>query len=193
MTRTLLALALAAASMGCTASVADEAVDDLGADVEDPAGKEDGVVRPIGTFEIVEDGYGIQQVTLFTDKTYHIVERLRVRCAAAPCNPITRESEGTYRYTKSGRSRYIRFTNSQTRAVERYRYTFSANTEHLTLRHVVDGAAYEAIEFDQDAHGGWCNTDDHCAMQELPGIRCLGGHWECSDSFECVPAECSAN
>ena len=42
--------------------------DDAAADVDDPAGKEDGVVRPVGTFMLSEPGMGIQELTLFSDK-----------------------------------------------------------------------------------------------------------------------------
>ena len=190
MTRTLLALALATASIGCTASVADEAVDDLGSDVDDPAGKEDGVVRPLGTFDIVEDGFGIQQVTLFTDKSYHMVERLQVRCAKAPCNPITRETDGTYRYTKSGRSRYIRFTEADTTSTERYRYTYSATNDSLRLTHIdSDGNAAPRIDLELN-RGGYCSTDARCTMQDLPAVRCFGAthDWRCTVDNVCVPS-----
>lgn len=198
MNRTLIALSLALACAGCTAGIDPEAADDAAADVDDPAGKEDGVVRPVGTFMLSEPGMGIQELTLFSDKTYHLhfLNRLRcqpnARCLAAI--PIDTQSTGTYRFTKSGRNRYIRMVSDAVGGpISRYRYTYNARTEHLTLREVVDGNAYDAVEYDRDAHGGWCNTDDHCALQDLPGIRCAGGHWECSESFECVPAECSAN
>lgn len=198
MNRTLIALSLALACAGCTANVDAEAADDSAVDVDDPAGKEDGVARPVGTFLRTEEGMGIQEITLFSDRTYHshFVNRYRcqpnARCLAAI--PIDLQTTGTYRYTKSGRSRYIRLVSDATGGpITRFRYTYNASTEHLTLREVVDGVAYDATDFDRDAHGGWCEVDDHCEMQELPGIRCLGAHWECSDSFQCVPSECNGN
>lgn len=198
MNRILIAFSLALACVGCTASIDPDAADDAAADVDDPAGKEDGVVRPVGTFQLSERGNGLQEITLFSDRTYHLHFKHYTRCApntrCLGSIPVNSEATGTYRFTKSGRNRYIRLVSDATGGpITRYRYTYNTNTEHLVLREVVDGVAGEAIDLDHDAYGGWCENDDHCALQELPGIRCIGAHWECSDASTCVPAECSAN
>ncbi|MBK8173585.1 MAG: hypothetical protein IPK60_25055 [Sandaracinaceae bacterium] len=192
MLRISLMFMLALGTVGCAADVG-ESVDDASEDTDDPAGKEDGVVRPVGTFEVdnVAGTQGLYLVTLMSDKTFHYEKRDRVVCVRAPCPARIAARDGTYTYTKSGRSRYIRFLDEDRELIARYRYTFSATSGVLRMTKIDDGAAGATVSLTRDEAGGWCETSAQCTTQELPLFRCLGAHWECSEDNACVPGTCS--
>jgi len=120
----LLPLLLAA----CTAPTVDGANDNL-PDEDDLRGKEDGVERPVGTFRLEEAQAGeFTLLVLKTDKTFH--SETMVYCFAAPCYPVA--LDGTYKYTRSGHTLYIRFQDLEGRDAGRFAYTYDGST--LSLR-----------------------------------------------------------
>lgn len=192
MNRVIVALTLALLGAGCTANVGDDATDDLSVDTDDPAGKEDGVVRPVGTFNVSQpSNHGIQQITLFSDKTYHIAVTNQVRCVRAPCPALHQEETGTYRYTKSGRSRYIRFLETDHDTAVRYRYTYNPTTEHLSVTLVDDGFTGDRVDLDRDGHNGYCVEDAQCDLQDLPRLRCFGARRTCDTESNLCAAHCN--
>jgi hypothetical protein len=169
----LLALVFALVAFGCDGvasnpdDLADDQLDDGKADAE--------VVRPIGTFRAVPPAAGgLAVLVLKADRTFHY-EQI-VYCVRAPCPPLA--TEGSYSYSKSGSTRYLRFKDAQGNLVNRYAYTVAARTLKLRL---VNAHDWQLLE--PSAAAG-CAT---AADSEGPGLiqpMCGGG-------FSCVTNECA--
>jgi hypothetical protein len=171
----LLPLLLAA----CTAPTVDGANDNL-PDEDDLRGKEDGVERPVGTFRLEEAQAGeFTLLVLKTDKTFH--SETMVYCFAAPCYPVA--LDGTYKYTRSGHTLYIRFQDLEGRDAGRFAYTYDGST--LSLR-----KTYTDTWFDMTLEASaWCGVPDDCGIQNLITPRCLG-LWTCDAgvcAYDCTP------
>lgn len=198
MNRISILLALSLAASACTANVGDQSTDDNRVDVDDPAGKEDGVVRPVGTFDVEGDpSYSLVQVTLFTDKTFHAIERRNLRCpVGANCNVggvrvVDSEIEGSYRYTRSGSSRYIRLSSDGWRGgltSHRYRYTYDARDQELTLKFIFADGGSEPTQVFSRAANAYCTSHEQCQLQELGALECrFPTEWDCSAEHVCRP------
>ena len=151
--------------------------DDNGMDVEDPAGLEDGVVRPVGTFRL--DGAMAGELTILalkTDKTYHA--ETMIYCVKAPCYPLV--DEGTYRYTKSGNTRYIRLYGPAGEKLHRFAYRFQSDV--LYLRDTdTENDWFEMYR----SYDGWCGEPSDCEIQNLSQPRCPG-EWTCGYDGVCA-------
>jgi hypothetical protein len=157
-------------AFGC--GVADDTGDDRAQDVIDDAGKADAVSRPTGSFRSQEASAGqFTLVVLNEDRTFH--REMMVYCFAAPCNPVAQS--GTYTFSKSGDTRYIRFLDADGNLVDRYAYTWAADT--LKLRSS-GGTAWQALRTGGD---GWCAVPDDCEGQGLVHIECVG-QWVCESN-----------
>lgn len=177
MKTTALAIAtFALLGLGCEGA----AVDDLGPDVIDTAGKADGVVRPVGSFwqEGAAPGEPLV-VVLKTDMTFHY-ETLVV-CVVAPCNPIAHD--GTYAWSKSGTTRYIRFLDAEGNLIERFAYKLSGDTLKLRAK-----GATAWLALDRKFGEGWCAAAEDCWHQEITTVSCMG-RFTCEANacaFECA-------
>lgn len=201
MNRIVATLLVALSAAGCASAPDASFDDDLAVDVDDPAGKEDGVARPIGTFlvEQVEGiSEGITEFTLYSDKTFHMKTHVRARCSLGTptCPSFDRDTVGTYRYTKSGRNRYVRLTSESFNQYDRFRYTFNAATGALALTPIFQGTAGERLELLRDDAGGYCGDTAQCGMLDLDMTLCspdgetalqLADAWSCILN-SCVPA-----
>lgn len=131
MTRTkdyLFALLIALAVPACATpdATADEA-----AEVDDLGGKEDGVARPEGSYHFDGQAHPGTIVELTLDpgtKTYE----LSWSTFGDGRQLHTEQATGTYKFTKSGRNRYIRFIDEAGDLLNRYQYRLSGTT--LSLR-----------------------------------------------------------
>jgi hypothetical protein len=103
---------------GCATDGSDD--DDID-DVADEAGKADGVARPVGTYESATGP--IEQLVLRSDKTFERTD-----------SGIASLVAGTYTFTKSGATRYIRFFEDGA-LLDRYAYRIGAE-DTLELRQI---------------------------------------------------------
>jgi hypothetical protein len=176
MRTTALFMVLALAAFGCNGS--PDTGDDTAADTIDTATKADGVVRPVGTF--LKDAASAGQFTkivLKTDRTFH--RETMVYCVRAPCPAL--ESEGTYNYSKSGSTRYIRFMDENGDLIDRYAYTLADDV--LKLR--VPGESTRVAYTRADDANAWCGVADDCELQELAQPKCPG-QWTCGAENTCA-------
>jgi hypothetical protein len=112
---------------GCDSTTSNP--DDSAADVTDNSDKADGVVRPEGTYTHAAAAAGdFTVVILNADKSFH--REMLVMCITTPCNPVA--TDGTYGWSKSGSTRYVRFLDANGALIDRYAYTLSGDV--LTLR-----------------------------------------------------------
>ncbi len=112
---------LAAVSLvGCAGGDQAGEVDDLDAD------KADGVSYPLGTFDTTSPKlYEVSELTLNADKSFG--RQTEVACAGGGgCGP--EKESGTYKFTKSGSIRYIRFLDEKGALIDRYQWTLSGKT-----------------------------------------------------------------
>jgi hypothetical protein len=176
MRTTALFIALALAAFGCNGS--PETADDGNADTIDTATKADGVVRPVGTY--LKDAASAGQFTkvvLKTDRTFH--RETMVYCIMAPCPPVA--SEGTYNFSKSGSTRYLRFLDENGDLIDRYAYTLSGDVLKLRVPGESARVAYEHADNDS----AWCGVADDCGLQDLAQPRCPG-QWTCNEENTCA-------
>ena len=176
MRTTALLMALALAAFGCSGT--PDTADDANADTIDNAAKADGVVRPVGTY--LKDGATAGQFTkivLKTDRTFH--RELMVYCIVAPCP--TPATDGTYNFSKSGTTRYIRFLDDNGDLIDRYAYTLSGDVLKLRVPNETTKVAYTHADNDN----AWCDVADDCGLQELAQPRCPG-QWTCGAENTCA-------
>jgi hypothetical protein len=172
----LAACGLVLAVFGCRSA---EPVDNE-ADVDDPAGKADGVDGPVGTYVIQGDYAGesprADLLVLKTDMTFHRVSVTVVDQGELFEEEVVTE-EGSYKFTRSttGPTRYIRFVDADGELIDRMAWTMSGDA--LTLRWV-----YTDDEFEMEKQNrAWCDAPDDCGVQHYPQPRCIG-EWECGGS-----------
>ena len=204
MSRIAALVLIALSATGCASAPDASFEDDLAVDVDDPAGKEDGVIRPIGTFaveQIDEVHEGLLEFTLFSDKTFHLSSRVRARCSlgTSHCPSFDSSIDGTYRYTKSGRNRYIRLSAQSFLQYDRFRYTYHASGGELSVTPIYEGRAGNTYDLVRDEAGGYCGQNADCYLQELEPVLCgyvpspdqLASAWECVEA-QCIPTSCAA-
>jgi hypothetical protein len=178
-----LAVALAVSAgggvVGCGAAVEsdDDVIDALDLNSE----KDDGIARPVGTFEIDPVGawYTFEKLVLMSDKTFH--REYRVMCVRAPCPPLA--MNGKYRFSKSGRTNYIRFNDASGAPLDRFAYRMAGNSV-LELRAV---GKSKWVRF-KKATEAWCDEARDCKLQKLMSVLTCVGDWTCGDntcSFRC--------
>jgi hypothetical protein len=152
--------------------------DDSANDVLDNADKADGVVRPVGTYTrtLLASEHGIVSLTLKTDKTFHRV--VKFYCPpGALCQVGPMMLDGTYGWSKSGSTRYIRFLDDRGDLIDRYAYTLDGNT--LSLRSSGSSTSFDLTRVSDE---GWCSVDEDCQLQDLTAqLRCPG-YFTCQDS-----------
>ncbi|MBI5482216.1 MAG: hypothetical protein HY906_25395 [Deltaproteobacteria bacterium] len=176
MRTTALFMVLALAAVGCNGS--PDIGDDANADTIDAATKADGVIRPVGTYLRDNATAGqFTKVVLKTDRTFH--RELMVYCIMAPCP--TPATEGTYNFSKSGTTRYIRFLDENGDLIDRYAYKLDGDV--LKLRASGSSSYVKYEHADNDA--AWCGVADDCELQELPQPRCPG-QWTCGAESTCA-------
>lgn len=139
---------LVCALAACTNAVEPDG--DLDLDHADSAaeGKADAVAHPLGSFRLTPHAVpDIIQVDLRADRTYH-AELWRDRATVF--------SDGTYRFTSSGQTRYIRFTATTGSDVGDYAYRFVEGDDYLELRKVHTD--------------GWTDYSKTCSGQRVRGV-----------------------
>ncbi len=100
-------------------------------DIEDTVSGKDDVVRPVGTYESTSAPTArgdIVTLNLHADRTFERSGAFRV--TTHPPGPVI-EQKGTYKFTKSGDKRYIRFSVDGLKSSDRYQYTLSGKTLKL--------------------------------------------------------------
>lgn len=192
---------IALSATGCATAPDASFEDDLAVDVDDPAGKEDGVTRPIGTFRVQDDANapedGIRELTLYTNNSFHITTVYRPRCNTRfdACEGIEDSNRGHYRLTKAGSSRYIRLESDTLYDLDRLRYSYSARSGTLSVTPVHEGVAGRQTQLTRDSAGGYCGDTLDCEILELDLAICsedgepavsIEEAWTCVDS-ECIP------
>ncbi|MCU0620044.1 MAG: hypothetical protein MUC69_00920 [Gemmatimonadales bacterium] len=153
--------------------------DDATADSADMEGKADGVERPVGTFAAGMAPVGqFRLVVLTTDKRFH--RERAASCTGGPCSPDV--EEGTYTWSKSGSTRYVRFVDPDGVLMDRYAYTLSDGGRTLKLR--VPGTNDRQTLAREDS-AAWCGQPEDCDLQELAQPRCPG-QWSCDEGSTCA-------
>lgn len=122
------ALLLALTVPACTAGVGADTMEE--AETDDLGGKEDGVARPEGSYfsEAAARPGNISELFLDVEsKTYQMT------WSSFGNGRSLHDEQGTgaYRFTKSGRNRYIRFLDADGQLLNRYQYKFSGATLQL--------------------------------------------------------------
>lgn len=123
----LFALMLALAVPACASPSGD---DEGSAEIDDFGGKEDGVARPEGSYHFDGRAYPGAIIELTLDpgtKTFASTWATFGNGRALHAEQAT----GTYRFTKSGRNRFIRFTDEAGDLLNRYQYRLSGTTLSL--------------------------------------------------------------
>ena len=110
---TVVAALFALVVFGCDGTAVNP--DDQAQDQVEVDGKADGssaaVARPLGTYRVAHQYAGrLTMVTFKSDKTFHY--EMMVYCAGGgTCPPVGHD--GTYTFSKSGTTRYIRFLDAE--------------------------------------------------------------------------------
>ena len=174
MTKSVLFAAMfALVAFGCDGAVSNP--DDLAEDQLDDGKADLGIERPVGTFRAVPPSAGaFTVVAIKADRTFHL-EQI-VYCFRAPCPPIA--TEGSYSYSSSGSTRYIRFKDAEGNLIDRYAYKVAAGTLKLRL---VGQDVWQTLEKSADA---WCATPADCDVQGIIHPMCWGG-------FTCAANACA--
>lgn len=146
----LLLLALALVAPACTAAVGSDTMEE--AESDDLGGKEDGVARPEGSYLFAGQSVPgtIRTLELNAEtKEFHMVWSTFANMRSLH----DAEESGTYRFTKSGRNRFIRFYTEQGDLLNRYQYRLSGETLQL---HVDWGSSWFDMEpTPADAFDAW--------------------------------------
>ncbi len=151
--------------------------DDEGPDsVDTGADKQDGVIRPLGTYRQAGQWHDYSLVVLKSDKTYYLLyEDMDGR-------PI--HDEGTYEWSKNGSTRYIRFLYPD--GSLNVRYAYYLNGDVLTLREA-GSDDQQKLTYSPDA---WCGIPADCGLQGLTA----SGAWTCTNDVCAAsglePTEC---
>jgi hypothetical protein len=175
MRTTALFMVLALAAFGCNGG--SDIGDDANADTIDTATKADGVDRPAGTFLNATAAAGqLTKLVIKTDKTFH--REMMVYCVVAPCP--TPATEGTYTWSKSGSTRYIRFLDEDGNLIDRYAYKWDGDVLKLRASGANNWVKYTTAENSE----AWCGVPEDCQLQNLPQPRCPG-QWVCTEESTC--------
>jgi hypothetical protein len=181
MKNTLLSAIVAVIACGCDGG-AFETVD-MEQDHLEAAGSSDlAAKRPVGSFR--SQGAAVGQFSLLvlkSDMTFH--RETVVACLRAPCPAIA--LDGTYVYSLSGATRYVRFTSPDGAFVDRYAYRLLDDTT-LEVRRSGTGE-WQTLK---DEFTGWCAEVADCAPQDLRRPMCIEGQWTCQASvcaYACGP------
>lgn len=147
----IFALLLALAAPACTASIANDTMEE--GEVDDDGTKEDGVTRPAGhyTFQGRAAVGTITDLVLNEDKTFTYSWSTFGNGRSLHSEEVT----GTYRFTKSGNNRFIRFINDDGDLVNRYQYRLSGTTLRLKV----------------DWSSTWFEMAFQAASSEITGVR----------------------
>jgi hypothetical protein len=171
----LVAMLAVLGAFGCDGTAVNP--EDEAVDVLDNAEKADGVVRPLGTYRNDAAAVGdFALVTLKADKTFY--RETVVACFRAPCDPI-RET-GTYSWSKSGATRYVRFLDGATHElIDRYAYTLDGDALTLRVPHTNDRQHFTLTT------EAWCDVAADCGVQGLGQGDCVG-EWTCATAHQCA-------
>jgi hypothetical protein len=157
--------------IGCGNDVQNQ--DDLQSDQEDTAIKADGVQKPLSTFRMAEsdlknaaDG-DLVLLVLKTNNLFYSEDNQW--CLELPCPPSTQT--GTYQFTKSGRTTYLRLFDNGGALLRRFAYTFDGQT--LNLRNTKD-QTNRWVTLHQSA--AWCAKAYDCKVQPQLGLLCIGAY-----------------
>ncbi|MBI3073229.1 MAG: hypothetical protein HYY84_14035 [Deltaproteobacteria bacterium] len=173
----LAASALSVVACGATGESDDDVIDSLDPNTE----KDDGIARPVGTFnaELAFARLGFEKVALMTDKSFH--REHRVMCDRPPCPPFA--TNGKYKFTKSRGTNYIRFNDASGAPLDRFAYRMSGR-DALELRAVGSRSWHKFKKADV----AWCDEARDCKLQKLVSLLTCVGDWACNSnacSFDC--------
>lgn len=148
----------------------DPALED---DVEDTSdGKADGIPKPLGTYRDLRgllnplNYFDFNLLVLKSDKTFI----MRSECPpTAICAEDYGLTEGTFKFTKSGKSRFIRFYDSYNDLVGRYEYKWNSAGELLLANAALKPAQRwkNPGVFTKDGATPYCLATDDCLVQGL--------------------------
>jgi hypothetical protein len=200
MWRRIFGIGLLAMTVICTGcgNTTSEFQNDLQSDADDPGGKQDGMDKPVGTYELfLQKGDpqpgDFELMVLKTDGSfYRKVIDTYVKdpdCNIGRClgTATYREEEGNYKFTRSGTSRFIRFYSREGNAMDRYAYKFDTEwSAQLNIRLVGTTRWYETLKTDSLI---WCKSAADCSLQGLVEPSCENG-WTC-DNFNQCNTDCS--
>ncbi|MBI3072869.1 MAG: hypothetical protein HYY84_12200 [Deltaproteobacteria bacterium] len=166
----LMVSALGFAGCGASADDDDEAIDSLDLNTE----KDDGIVRPVGTF-YSEALVVVDRLVLMTDMSFD--RDFRATCPG-PCL-----SSGKYKFTRGGRTNYIRFNKLSGARIDRYAYRMFGSS-FLELR-AVGTASWRRFK---KADVAWCDEARDCGLQRSYSLMTCVGDWACRAnkcSYDC--------
>lgn len=159
-------------AVGCGSEAPAAGGGELDDDEVSDDGKADSATLPLGTYrgvDVPSDG-ALQQFTLMTGR-----RALRAGvCDGEPC-----ELGGvSYKFTRSGARRFVRFYDAGGNFIDRYIY--AKTPDGWQLEDVRDYEAYgwgEAHTYAIDENTGWCWNVSHCEDQGLDP----NALWTCED------------
>lgn len=134
----------------------------------DDAGKADSS-QPLGNFSGQVKLGQIRDLTLNHDKSYIKFTQV-IDCIPGPCRP----EEGSYKYSHSSTTKYLRFYDADGNFVERYAYKLDGDKLSLKADH--NGSWFYLTRTNlsalDDACGGFTRAPKQCAA----GLQCVFTH-----------------
>src|SRR5688572_29914889 len=142
-TSSSLAFVLAMSVAACATD--DITAEDLAADVEEDEAKSD-VTYPYGTFQALDEDAPLDTLTLNEDKTFEARQ-----CGS---NGICAGTRGTFAFTRSGSTRYLRLTDPEEN-LSPSRFAWKWSRSDLSLR-AVNTTEWFRFEKEDDTEGASC-------------------------------------
>ena len=189
---TVVAALFALVVFGCDGTAVNP--DDQAQDQVEVDGKADGssaaVARPLGTYRVAHQYAGrLTMVTFKSDKTFHY--EMMVYCAGGgTCPPVGHD--GTYTFSKSGTTRYIRFLDADGQLIDRYAYQLTGQLGDTLKLRLSGDSEWTTLPQSGDAY---CAAAADCGLQGLIHPMCAPGGWTCEDNlcaFQCGQVEQTA-
>jgi hypothetical protein len=149
---------------GCSAGMPD----DQGVDVAEDDTKADAIF-PSGRYENQYPNIGdLAVVTLNADHTYELQHQMVDCIPVQTCAP----TKGTYKFTKYGSSRYIRFLDKDGQLLERYAWKLSGSKLSMRLDNTTNWETL--VKSAYASRGESCGGNVAMPRQCGPGLECEG-------------------
>jgi predicted secreted protein len=176
MIRTIaLTCSLVFAGMACSSSPDDDLV------FEVDGGKEDGLVRPWGTWErqLADGEGGFYKLELNDDRTYVLTTRL-TECNAGPC-PEESEDRGTFRWARSNGKRLIVMYDENGDLLDKLEWVLDGETVRLrfigTAKWFTFGAVLGLVLDESDNGATYDVSEGDDVIVKLKTIPSSGYSW----------------
>jgi hypothetical protein len=178
--------ALVISSLSLSACMQSDAADDA-AEVIDDGKQDDGTSKPLGTYAdpfLALDDFPagttfplMSMLVLRSDGTFLRTQVLGCEGTNA-CDRS--EEEGTFKYTKSGTRRFLRFSDAEGNLIDRWQYVVATNGA-LELR-PAGTSKWQPVPRSEVA---FCTAEVECTQQGLPQQGCPDA-WSCENNA-CTP------